>query len=34
MVRMVLRVELLALLLMAAMVGGFIWVFMAQGTTR
>lgn len=34
MVRLVLRVELLALLLMAAMVGAFVWVFMAQGTTR
>ncbi len=34
MVRLVLRVELLALLLMVILVGVFIWTFVAQGMSR
>lgn len=33
-VRLVLRIELLALLLMAILVVAFVWVFIAQGSTR
>lgn len=33
-VRFVLRIELLALLLMAVLIAVFTWVFLAQGMTR